>query len=85
MSDEPDPSPPRDPAQDPPASPPSHTALHTIAWFLDWCREHGYRAGPLIEYGGARMQVADLRQATREGMRAEPEKTIWEEYEDKRG
>ena len=48
-------------------APPERTPLHDIAWFLEWCRLRGYRVGPLLEYGGVRMQVEDLRQHGIEG------------------
>lgn len=63
----------RDPEPDPAAPPPERTPLHDIAWFLVWCRARGYRVGPVLEYGGVRMQVADLRQPKIEGVAASEE------------
>lgn len=47
-------------------------AIRDVATLLEWGRQRGYQIGPVVEHGGLRLQVRDLRQAKIEGFMGGP-------------
>lgn len=68
----------RKPTNDLPTATAADDHISRALYLLEYCRQRGFRVGPVVTVGDVTMQVEDIRQAKVEGQSFEAEPGLYE-------